>query len=264
MLKIRETSARHHRQRHGVVRRRGGSPRLHRAHRPAVPRFPDGQGRDGRQPSAVGRRGAQPRAAGSRRDRADGRAVELDHAFRPAAAVQQERAHRAARYLAGSDQPERSGRGGAGRRRQGDRRAAEQGAGKLRVLLSGGYRLAQGDRREIGREREADQADDRRRVGADELLPRVPRHQRPGSPRTPSSSARARTRWISAARRCRTSSPRTRLDAGSLRHHGRRHGLRAGRRRGASGPADRFGVRRLGDRLLRHGDGNGLPPQDER
>ena len=145
--RVRATPARHHRQRHGLVRRRGRSARLHRAHRRAVPRLPDGQGRDGRQPSAVGRRGAQPCAAGSRRDRADGRAAQLDHAFRPAAAVQQERAHRAARYLAGSDQPERPGRGGAGRRRQGDRRADEPGAGKHRVVLSGGYRLAQGDRR---------------------------------------------------------------------------------------------------------------------
>ena len=49
-----------------------------------------------------------------------------------------------------------------------------------------------------------------------------------------------------------------------LRHDGRRHGARDGCRRSASGPADHLGVRRFGDRLLRHGDGDRLPPQDER
>ncbi len=54
------------------------------------PGLADGQGGDGRYPSAVGRRRAITRAAGGRCHRAAGRAAELDHAFRPAAAVQQE------------------------------------------------------------------------------------------------------------------------------------------------------------------------------
>ena len=71
---------------------------------------------DDNHPLSVGGR-PQPRAAGSRRDRTHGRAAELDHAFRPAAAVQQERAHRTAGYRCGGDQPKRAGRGCLGRRR---------------------------------------------------------------------------------------------------------------------------------------------------
>ena len=44
-----------------------------------------------------------------------------------------------------------------------------------------------------------------------------------------------------------------------LRHDGHRHGLRHRRRGGASRQADHLGLGRLGDRLLRHGDGDGLP-----
>ena len=110
-------------------------------------------------------------------------------------------------------------------------------------------------------EREADPADDRRRLGADQLLPRASATSAPGSRRTRSSSARAPTRWTSAAPSCPTTSPRTRLDAGTYGTMGVGMGFAHGRRRRASGPADRFGVGRLGDRLLRHGDGDGLPPQ---
>ena len=62
-------AARHRRQGHGLLARRGRGARVHRAHQAAVPRLADGQGRDARQPSAVGRRGAQPRAAECRRRR---------------------------------------------------------------------------------------------------------------------------------------------------------------------------------------------------
>src|SRR5213594_337789 len=44
-----------------------------------------------------------------------------------------------------------------------------------------------------------------------------------------------------------------------LRHDGYRHGLRHRRRGRASGQADHLGFGRLRDRLLRHGDGDGLP-----
>ncbi len=150
----------------------------------AVPRLADGQGRDGRHPSAVGRRRPLPRAAGSRRHLPAGRSAELDHAFRPAAALQQEGAHRPARHLARGDRPERAGRGGAGRRRPSDCRAAEQGAGEPPVVLSEGHALARGDRREVGGERQADPADDRRQFDADQLLPRLQGHQRLDCPRT--------------------------------------------------------------------------------
>ena len=49
-------AARSRRQGHGVVARRGRSPRLHRAHASAVRALADGQGRDAGRPSAVGRR----------------------------------------------------------------------------------------------------------------------------------------------------------------------------------------------------------------
>ena len=50
-----------------------------------------------------------------------------------------------------------------------------------------------------------------------------------------------------------------RLDAGSYGTMGVGLGLRRRRRRRASRQADRLGLGRLGDRLLRHGDGDGLP-----
>jgi NAD(P)-dependent dehydrogenase (short-subunit alcohol dehydrogenase family) len=46
---------------------------------------------------------------------------------------------------------------------------------------------------------------------------------------------------------------------GQLRHDGRRHGLRRRRLGGASRQADHLGLGRLGHRLLRHGDRDGLP-----
>ena len=49
-------AARHRRQGHGVVARRGRGARLHRAHADAVRALADGQGRDAGRPSAVGRR----------------------------------------------------------------------------------------------------------------------------------------------------------------------------------------------------------------
>ena len=103
-----------HRQGHGLLARRGRGARVHRAHATAVPRLADGQGRDARRPSAVGRRGAQPGAATGRRRVPDGRALQLDHAFRPAAALQQGRAGHPARHRAGGDAPEQAGRGRAG------------------------------------------------------------------------------------------------------------------------------------------------------
>ena len=125
---IGRTAARHHRQGHGLLARRGRGARVHREDATAVPRLADGQGRDAGRSSAVGRRGAQPRAATGRRRVPDGRALQLDHAFRPAAALQQGRAGHPARHRAGGDAPEQAGRGRAGRRRQGDRRAAQHGA----------------------------------------------------------------------------------------------------------------------------------------
>jgi 2-hydroxyacyl-CoA lyase 1 len=122
------TAAGDHRQGHGLLARRGRGARVHRADRRAVPRLADGQGRDARRPSAVGRRGAQPGAATGRCRLPDGRALQLDHAFRPAAALQQGRARHPARHRGGGDAPEQAGRGRAGRRRQGDRRAAQSGA----------------------------------------------------------------------------------------------------------------------------------------
>ena len=157
---------RHRRQGDGLFARRGRGPRLHRAHEAAVPRLADGQGRDARHPSLVGGRGAQPRAPERRRRPPDGRAAQLDHAFRPAAALQQERAHHPARHRAGADGPERADRGRAARRRQGDRGAAQHGARKARVGLSQGHALACRDRRESGGECGADRAPARRRHGA--------------------------------------------------------------------------------------------------
>ena len=134
---IGRTAAGDHRQGHGLLARRGRGARVHREDATAVPRLADGQGRDARRSSAVGRRGAQPRAAAGRRRVPDGRALQLDHAFRPAAALQQERAGHPARHRAGGDAPEQAGRGRAGRRRQGDRRAAQPGA---RARASGSTR----------------------------------------------------------------------------------------------------------------------------
>ena len=105
---------------------------------------------------------------------------------------------------------------GAGRRRQGDRRAAQRGAREARVGLS--RRTRRGTRRsptKIGGERGADRAPARRRRGADQLLPRAQGHRRLDRRTTRSSSARARTRWTSAAPSCSTAKPRHRLDAGS-------------------------------------------------
>ena len=55
------------------------------------------------------------------------------------------------------------------------------------------------------------------------------------------------------------SKPRAPARCRQLRHDGRRLGLRRRRRRGASRQADRLGLGRLGVRVLRHGDGDGLP-----
>ena len=71
-------------------------------HRAAVPQLADGQGRDARRPPAVGRRGPLARAAGRRPRRAARRPPQLDHALRPAAALQPRRARHPARHLAPS------------------------------------------------------------------------------------------------------------------------------------------------------------------
>ena len=118
----------HRRQGHGVVARRGRGARLHRAHPDAVRALADGQGRDAGRPSAVGRRGAHAGAAAGRRRLPDGRAVQLDLPFRPGAALRQGRQGHPARHRARGDRPQQADRSGAGRRRQGDRRPAQQGA----------------------------------------------------------------------------------------------------------------------------------------
>jgi len=56
-------------------------------------------------------------------------------------------------------------------------------------------------------------------------------------------------------------SPRTRLDAGHLRHHGHGMGFAIARRRGAQGRPIVIGFRRQRHRLLRHGDRDRLPLQ---
>ncbi len=155
VLQSAATAAGDHRQGHGLLARRGRGARVHRAHATAVPRLAHGQGRDARRPSAVGRRGAQPGAATGRCRVPDGRALQLDHAFRPAAALQQGRAGHPARHRAGGDAPEQAGRGRAGRRRQGDRRAAQPGADAPPMVLPEGDAVARGDHQEVGRERGA-------------------------------------------------------------------------------------------------------------
>src|SRR5437868_4678353 len=79
-------AARPGRQRHGLVPRRVRGPHLHRAHANPVPAFADGQGRDAGRPSAVGRGGAHLGVAERRRRVPDGRPLQLDLPFRPAAA----------------------------------------------------------------------------------------------------------------------------------------------------------------------------------
>src|SRR5579875_2764888 len=74
--------ARHRRQGHGLGARRGRGARLHRAHAAAVPALADGQGRRARHPPAVGRRRPHARPAAGRCRLPDGRALQLDPAFR--------------------------------------------------------------------------------------------------------------------------------------------------------------------------------------
>ena len=114
------------------------------------------------------------------------------------------------------------------------------------------------DRREGGGERGADRAAARRRLGAGQLLPRAAGrrrlgagerdHHRRGREHDGYRPHPAAQREAAAPARCR-----------QLRHDGHRHGLRHRRRGGASRQADHLGLGRLGDRLLRHGDGDGLP-----
>ena len=93
-------AARSRRQGHGLVACRERGARLHRAHAAAVPALADGQGRDPRRPSAVGGGGTHAGATAGRRRLPDGRAVQLDLPFRPAAAFCEGRQGHPARHRA--------------------------------------------------------------------------------------------------------------------------------------------------------------------
>ena len=117
----------------------------------AVPALADGQGRDAGRPSAVGRGGAHAGAAAGRRHLPDGRAAELDLSLRPAAALCEGRQGHPARHRARGDRPQQGDGSGAGRRRQGHRRAAQQGARQPPVVPSQGHAVAAGACQEDGR-----------------------------------------------------------------------------------------------------------------
>ena len=149
-------AARHHRQGHGLVARRGRGARLHRAHAAAVPRSPMGKGvMPDDHPLSVGA------ARSLALQNADvvflmgARFNWIMHFGLPPRFNKNVQGH-PARHRAGGDRPEQADRGGAGRRRQGDRRAAQQGARQAPVVLSEGHAVAAGDRQEVGRERGAD------------------------------------------------------------------------------------------------------------
>ena len=138
--------------------------------------------------------------------------------------------------------------------------AAQQGAGQPPVVPSEGYAVAQGARQEVGRERGDDQAADRRRLGAGQLLPRVARRRRlDAEERDPQRRGRQHDgyRPHPAAELRRPLVPQRR----HLRHDGRRPRPGDRRRVAHPGPAGRPPLGRLGDRLLRHGDGDAGPLQ---
>ena len=89
--------------------------------------------------------------AAGRRRLPDGRSLQLDPAFRPAAALQPERAGGPARHQPRVDAPEQARRGGAARRRQGDHAAAQPGA---RRAASGSTRKARRGVRQFRRSRQ--------------------------------------------------------------------------------------------------------------
>ena len=167
-------------------------------HAGAVPALADGQGRDAGRPSAVGRGGAHTGAAERRRRLPDGRALQLDLPFRPGAALRQGRQGHPARHRARGDRPQQADRGGAGRRRQGDHGAAQQGARRPPVVPSEGHAVAPDDLQEGGRERGEHQAADRRRQRRRPTTIAPCATSPPGCRRTRSSAPRAPARWISA------------------------------------------------------------------
>ena len=156
----------------------GRGARLHRTDSPSVPRLPDGQGSDGRQPRPVGRSGPQPRPARGRRRVPHGGAAQLDHALRASAAVLQGRAGDPARSPPGGDRRQRAGRGRVAGRRPGGRVPAQRGAARSPVVLSRRHRVAVGPCGECGQEPGVHRADARGRLRADELLSGAPRHPR--------------------------------------------------------------------------------------
>src|SRR5438477_8340505 len=141
-------AARPGRQRHGLVPRRGRGSHLHRAHANPVSAFADGQGRDAGRPSAVGRSGAHLGVAERRRRVPDGRPLQLDLPFRPAAALRAGPQGHPARHRARGDRPQQGDRGGLARRWQGDCRAAQRRARRPPVVPSEGHAVAPDDRQE--------------------------------------------------------------------------------------------------------------------
>src|SRR5262249_7021764 len=78
---------------------------FHEAPATAVPALADGQGRNTGRPSTFRRGGAHACAAERRRRLPDGRAVQLDLSFRPAAALCEGRQGHPARHCARGDRP---------------------------------------------------------------------------------------------------------------------------------------------------------------
>ena len=136
-----------------------------------------------------------------------------------------------------------------------------QGPRRPSMVLPEGDAVARGDRQEVGRERGDDRAADRRRLGAGRLLPAAAGRRRldaekrdhlqrgrrhdghrphPAAELSPALAARRRQLW----------------------HDGRRPGHRHRRLRRASRQADHPRLGQLGDRLLRHGDGDAVPLRD--
>ena len=91
---------------------------------------------------------------------------------------------------------------------------------------------------------------------------------RPGCRRTRSSAPRAPVQWISASPNCQCRQCPLVPQRRHLRHDGGRPRASDRRRRRGARPAGRPPLRRLGDRLLGHGDGDArplqLPGQDRR
>ena len=166
----------------------------------AVPQLADGQGRDARRPPAVGRRGAAvARAEGSRPDRAARRPAELDHALRPVAALRPDvriiQLDISAEQLS-HNVPTEVGLVGDGKAVMAQLNAALD---RPAVVVP-----ADTPWREAIAEKIEGNAGPMEPMANDDSTPMnyyraLPGHQRRSRP-TRSSSARARTRWTSAAR----------------------------------------------------------------